>query len=95
MRKRAEMFCSFCGKSQHQVKKLIAGPKVFICDECVDICIEVLGADRDWCDREIANLKRLRKQAQRNDPGAGQPEQSQQLPPPRERPAGWLGRLWR
>jgi hypothetical protein len=92
MRKRAEMFCSFCGKSQHHVKKLIAGPKVFICDECVDICIEVLGADRDWCDREVANLKRLRKQAQRNDP---QPEQGQPEPPPRERPAGWLGRLWR
>jgi hypothetical protein len=95
MRKRAEMFCSFCGKSQHHVKKLIAGPKVFICDECVDICIEVLGADRDWCDREVANLKRFRKQAQRNDPGAGQPEQGQPEPPPRERPAGWLGRLWR
>jgi hypothetical protein len=95
MRKRAEMFCSFCGKSQLHVKKLIAGPKVFICDECVDICIEVLGADRDWCDREIANLKRLRKQARRNDPGAGQLEQGQPELPPPERPAGWFGRLWR
>ncbi|MBY0404053.1 MAG: ATP-dependent Clp protease ATP-binding subunit ClpX, partial [Cyanobacteria bacterium] len=34
--------CSFCGKSQDQVKKLIAGPEVYICDECVDLCNEIL-----------------------------------------------------
>ncbi|MCA9788294.1 MAG: ATP-dependent Clp protease ATP-binding subunit ClpX, partial [Cyanobacteria bacterium HKST-UBA05] len=34
--------CSFCGKSQDQVKKLIAGPDVYICDECVDLCNEIL-----------------------------------------------------
>lgn len=34
--------CSFCGKAQDQVKKLIAGPGVYICDECVDLCIEIL-----------------------------------------------------
>ncbi|MBR6126502.1 ATP-dependent Clp protease ATP-binding subunit ClpX, partial [bacterium] len=34
--------CSFCGKTQDQVKKLIAGPDVFICDECVDLCNEIL-----------------------------------------------------
>ena len=34
--------CSFCGKSQDQVKKLIAGPDVSICDECVDLCNEIL-----------------------------------------------------
>ena len=38
--------CSFCNKSQHQVKKLIAGPKVYICDECVDICLDVISKDR-------------------------------------------------
>jgi hypothetical protein len=32
------LYCSFCGKSQHEVKRLIAGPAVFICDECVDLC---------------------------------------------------------
>jgi hypothetical protein len=32
------LYCSFCGKSQHEVRKLIAGPSVFICDECVDLC---------------------------------------------------------
>ncbi|AIL13209.1 Clp protease ATP-binding protein [Candidatus Paracaedimonas acanthamoebae] len=36
------LHCSFCGKSQHEVKKLIAGPSVFICDECVDLCIEII-----------------------------------------------------
>jgi|SRR5262249_349093 len=34
------LYCSFCGKSQHEVRKLIAGPTVFICDECVELCIE-------------------------------------------------------
>ena len=34
--------CSFCGKTQDQVKKLIAGPDVFICDECVELCNEIL-----------------------------------------------------
>jgi len=34
--------CSFCGKSQHEVKKLIAGPSVFICDECIDLCNEII-----------------------------------------------------
>lgn len=37
-----DLYCSFCGKSQHQVKKLIAGPKVYICDECVNLCSEIL-----------------------------------------------------
>ncbi|NLY16561.1 MAG: ATP-dependent Clp protease ATP-binding subunit ClpX [Gammaproteobacteria bacterium] len=36
------LYCSFCGKSQHEVRKLIAGPSVFICDECVDLCIEII-----------------------------------------------------
>ncbi len=36
------LYCSFCGKSQHEVRKLIAGPTVFICDECVDLCTEII-----------------------------------------------------
>jgi len=36
------LYCSFCGKSQHQVYKLIAGPKVFICDECVALCDDII-----------------------------------------------------
>jgi hypothetical protein len=38
----ANGFCSFCGKSQHEVRKLIAGPTVFICDECVELCSEMI-----------------------------------------------------
>ena len=36
------LYCSFCGKSQHEVKKLIAGPSVFICDECVELCNDII-----------------------------------------------------
>ncbi|MBL0318469.1 MAG: ATP-dependent Clp protease ATP-binding subunit ClpX [Alphaproteobacteria bacterium] len=36
------LYCSFCGKSQHEVKKLIAGPTVFICDECVELCLDII-----------------------------------------------------
>ena len=35
-------YCSFCGKSQHEVEKLIAGPTVFICDECTDLCVSII-----------------------------------------------------
>src|SRR6202023_3933120 len=38
--------CSFCNKSQREVKKLIAGPTVYICDECVDICLDIIAEDR-------------------------------------------------
>lgn len=36
------LYCSFCGKSQHEVRKLIAGPSVYICDECVDLCNDII-----------------------------------------------------
>ena len=36
------LYCSFCGKSQHEVRKLIAGPSVFVCDECVDLCNDII-----------------------------------------------------
>jgi ATP-dependent Clp protease ATP-binding subunit ClpX len=36
------LYCSFCGKSQHEVKKLIAGPSVFVCDECVELCNDII-----------------------------------------------------
>ena len=47
------LYCSFCGKSQHEVRKLIAGPTAFICDECVDICTDVVEPDDD---RELFRL---------------------------------------
>ena len=36
------LYCSFCGKSQHEVRKLIAGPSVFVCDECVEMCNDII-----------------------------------------------------
>ena len=39
---RPTAYCSFCGKSQHEVEKLIAGPTVFICDECTEICVYII-----------------------------------------------------
>ena len=48
------LYCSFCGKSQHEVKKLIAGPSVFICDECIDLCNEII---RDELPPDAAQTK--------------------------------------
>jgi hypothetical protein len=42
------LFCSFCGKSQHEVKKLIAGPSVYICDECVDLCVDIIREEGEY-----------------------------------------------
>jgi|SRR5215467_605881 len=47
------LYCSFCGKSQHEVHKLIAGPTVFICDECVGLCDDIIDGEDD---REILEL---------------------------------------
>ena len=48
------LYCSFCGKSQHEVKKLIAGPSVFICDECIELCNDII---RDEVPAEGADTK--------------------------------------
>ncbi|MDH4060977.1 MAG: ATP-dependent Clp protease ATP-binding subunit ClpX, partial [Aquincola sp.] len=48
------LYCSFCGKSQHEVKKLIAGPSVFICDECIELCNDII---RDEVPAESASAK--------------------------------------
>ena len=40
-----EIRCSFCGKSQESVKKIVAGPGVYICDECVDLCTSIIAAE--------------------------------------------------
>jgi len=52
----AHLKCSFCGKSQDQVRKLIAGPGVYICDECIDLCNEIL-------DEELVDSQGNRGQA--------------------------------
>jgi len=41
------LYCSFCGKSQHAVRKMIAGPSTFICDECVELCYDIVDPDDD------------------------------------------------
>ena len=48
--------CSFCNKSQRDVRKLIAGPTVYICDECVDICLDIIAEERDNEDQEGRKL---------------------------------------
>jgi ATP-dependent Clp protease ATP-binding subunit ClpX len=42
---RKDLSCSFCGKGQGEVKKLIAGPNVYICDECIDLCNDIIAED--------------------------------------------------
>lgn len=50
------LYCSFCGKSQHEVRKLIAGPSVFICDECVDLCNDIIREEtQDSCGEESSD----------------------------------------
>jgi ATP-dependent Clp protease ATP-binding subunit ClpX len=53
------LYCSFCGKSQHEVRKLIAGPSVFICDECVELCNDIIREELD--DRSERNRDKLPK----------------------------------
>ncbi len=51
--------CSFCGKNQDQVRKLIAGPTVYICDECIELCNDII--EEEWEDEKSKGLKRLPK----------------------------------
>ena len=52
----AHLKCSFCGKSQDQVRKLIAGPGVYICDECIDLCNEILDEELIDTQTKLNNL---------------------------------------
>jgi ATP-dependent Clp protease ATP-binding subunit ClpX len=59
-------YCSFCGKSEHEVRKLIAGPTVFICDECVELCVDIIRtADKSTvtseAGEELASPQQIRK----------------------------------
>ncbi|MGC1181757.1 ATP-dependent Clp protease ATP-binding subunit ClpX [Legionella sp.] len=47
------LYCSFCGKSQHEVKKLIAGPSVFVCDECVELCNDIIREETQEINEEV------------------------------------------
>lgn len=51
------LYCSFCGKSQHEVRKLIAGPSVFICDECIDLCNDIVHEEIDEKGQPLSQSK--------------------------------------
>ena len=61
------LYCSFCGKSQHEVRKLIAGPTVFICDECVELCMDII---REEHKTHAGQVARRRADAARDLQGA-------------------------
>jgi ATP-dependent Clp protease ATP-binding subunit ClpX len=60
MRRFWSLRCSFCGETEHTVERLIAGPRVFICETCVDKCVDILGDKPEWRDRQIARLEAMR-----------------------------------
>ncbi|MFW6236951.1 MAG: ClpX C4-type zinc finger protein, partial [Desulfosudaceae bacterium] len=51
-----KLICSFCGKTQKEVKKLIAGPAVYICDECINLCSEIIAEEYE---KEVAGPQEL------------------------------------
>ena len=53
------LHCSFCGKNQNEVNKLIAGPSVFICDECVDLCNEIISDELE--EKSLKSRKKFAK----------------------------------
>ncbi|MEM6590242.1 MAG: ClpX C4-type zinc finger protein, partial [Cyanobacteria bacterium P01_C01_bin.73] len=75
--------CSFCGKSQEQVRKLIAGPGVYICDECVDLCNEIL--DEELFDSSAAVSQPVQRREQQSERRRTAANLSlNQIPKPRE-----------
>ena len=59
------LYCSFCGKSQHEVRKLIAGPSVFICDECVELCNDIIREEMQ--EKTSSGSNKLPKPAEINE----------------------------
>ena len=53
------LYCSFCGKSQNDVRKLIAGPSVFVCDECVELCNEIIREESEDGETDGASGRRI------------------------------------
>jgi len=51
------LFCSFCGKNQHEVKKLIAGPSVFVCDECIDLCNDIIKEESKELNEKLKKIE--------------------------------------
>jgi len=80
----AHLKCSFCGKSQDQVRKLIAGPGVYICDECIDLCNEIL--DEELLDKQANtnNSPQVKKKLTSEDPKKSIPLELTSIPKPFE-----------
>ena len=80
----AHLKCSFCGKSQDQVRKLIAGPGVYICDECIDLCNEIL--DEELLDNEANknNYPQVKKKLPTDNPKKSVPLELTSIPKPLE-----------
>ncbi|MEM9091782.1 MAG: ATP-dependent protease ATP-binding subunit ClpX [Cyanobacteria bacterium P01_F01_bin.53] len=76
--------CSFCGKSQEQVRKLIAGPGVYICDECVDLCNEILDEELFDSNSSVAAPASRREQMPERRRKSPSPIALNQIPKPRE-----------
>ena len=76
--------CSFCGKSQEQVRKLIAGPGVYICDECVDLCNEILDEELFDSNSSVASPVPRREQMPERRRKSPSPIALNQIPKPRE-----------
>ena len=53
------LHCNFCGKSQHEVRKLIAGPSVYVCDECVELCNDIIREELQESTEESSEKKKL------------------------------------
>jgi len=80
----AHLKCSFCGKSQDQVRKLIAGPGVYICDECIDLCNEIL--DEELLDNQAStnNSPQVKKKLPTDNPKKSVPLELSSIPKPLE-----------
>ncbi|MEO1445876.1 MAG: ClpX C4-type zinc finger protein, partial [Cyanobacteria bacterium J06635_11] len=76
--------CSFCGKSQEQVQKLIAGPGVYVCDECVDLCNEILDEELFDSNSSGAVASPRREQSPERRRKSPSPIALNQIPKPRE-----------
>ena len=80
----AHLKCSFCGKSQDQVRKLIAGPGVYICDECIDLCNEILDEELIDTQAKLNNSQKLKKKLPNNNPDKSVPLELNSIPKPLE-----------
>ena len=80
----AHLKCSFCSKSQDQVRKLIAGPGVYICDECIDLCNEILDEELIDTQAKLNNSPQVKKKLPTNNPDKSIPLELTSIPKPLE-----------